>query len=292
MIGHDELTALEARVETALDRADPEGLRVLGIGEISLVLGVPDEQPVWAAKRLPPFPSDAAVDAFVDVFDRYVAALGERGIDVVETTVERVDKPGGRVVVYCVQPVLPAASLAPVIATSGEDDAAADVIRRIVAAVRDAVDERVGLDAQLSNWALVDGRLRYLDVTTPLLRDEQGHDQLDVSIFLASFPWFMRAALARFVIPGIIARYHDPRTVLLDLAANFHKERVERWIPTVIDAADFVDPRLTEEEIRKDYASDARMWEVLQRVRRADRVWQRRVRRRPYPFLLPDPIDR
>ena len=31
---------------------------------------------------------------------------------------------------------------------------------------------------------------------------------------------------------------------------------------------------------------------LLQSVRRADRVWQRRVRRRTYPFLLPARIDR
>ena len=29
------------------------------------------------------------------------------------------------------------------------------------------------------------------------------------------------------------------------------------------------------------------MWALLQRLRRCDRWWQRRVRRRPYPFLLP-----
>jgi hypothetical protein len=32
--------------------------------------------------------------------------------------------------------------------------------------------------------------------------------------------------------------------------------------------------------------------ELLQRLRRADRWWQRTVRRRPYPFLLPGRIDR
>ena len=44
--------------------------------------------------------------------------------------------------------------------------------------------------------------------------------------------------------------------------------------------------------MRRVYASDARLWEVLLRLRRLDRAWQRRVRRREYPFLLPGRIDR
>jgi hypothetical protein len=292
VIGHQELTALEERVDAALDRADPSGLRVLGFGEISLVLGVPDAEPAWAAKRLPPFTDDAGVDAFIAVFDRYLATLTERGVDVVETTVERIPRPDGRVVVYCVQPVLSTTTLAPAVVASGADTEAEQVLRAIVATVHDVVDERVGLDAQLSNWAWVDGRLRYFDVTTPVLRDAHGASELDVSVFLASFPWALRPALARLVVPGIIARYHAPRTVILDLAANLHKEHLERWIPLVINSADFVDPALTEAEVRKDYTSDARLWEVIQRIRRVDRAWQRRVRRRPYPFLLPEHIER
>jgi hypothetical protein len=34
------------------------------------------------------------------------------------------------------------------------------------------------------------------------------------------------------------------------------------------------------------------MWGLLQRLRRIDRSWQRRVRRRQYPFLLPGKVER
>jgi hypothetical protein len=44
--------------------------------------------------------------------------------------------------------------------------------------------------------------------------------------------------------------------------------------------------------VRRDYRSDARMWSLMQSVRRADRWWQRRVRRRQYGFLLPEGIER
>jgi hypothetical protein len=126
-----------------------------------------------------------------------------------------------------------------------------------------------------------------------MLRAGDGSSDLDTEVFLASLPWLLRGGVRRCVLPGILSRYHDRRTVILDLAANLTKERLESWIPTVLEAAaDRLEPPLTVDEVRRDYRSDARTWKLLQAVRRADRSWQRRIRRRPYPFLLPDRIER
>jgi hypothetical protein len=291
VIEHGELEELERSVGAALDGKDADRLRVLGYGEISLVLGSPPDAPRWACKRLPPFPDAAAADRFVTLLDRYLAELAERGVCVLHTTTDRVIAPDGRVVFYCVQPVLPSPSLGPAIVADGSD--AAGLLTEIVDTVLRVVDDRVGLDAQLSNWAMVDSRLTYFDVTTPMLRRADGRSELDTEVFLASLPWALRAPVRRFVLPDIVGRYHAPRTAVLDLAANLIKERLDSWIPTVLDAAaGRVTPPLTESEARADYRSDARTWELLQRVRRADRWWQRRVRRRIYPFLLPDHIER
>jgi hypothetical protein len=291
VIEHAELEELEAAVGAALDGDDRSGLRVLGYGEISLVLGWPTDAPRWACKRLPPFPDAAAADRFVAVLDRYLDELRTRGVDVVETGTDRIPLGRGGVLLYCVQPVLPSESLGPVVVA--ERARGAELLGRIVDTALRVVDDRVGLDAQLSNWAVVDGRLRYIDVTTPLLRGADGRTQLDTSVFLASLPWLLRAPVRRFVLPDVIDRYHTPRTVVLDLAANLVKERLDEWIPTVLDAVgDRMTPPLTTDEVTADYRSDARMWALLQRVRKVDRAWQRRVRRRTYPFLLPDHIDR
>ncbi len=292
MIEHAEIEQVEQAVADALDHADASGLAVLGYGEISLVLGWPTDAPQWACKRLPPFPSAAAADRFVDVLHRYLAVLDARMVRVVETGVDRVALPDGRVALYCVQPVLPAAELAPAI-VAADHDAAGGLLGEIVDTALRVVDDTVGLDAQLSNWARCDGQLTYFDVTTPLLRGPDGRSELDTEVFLASLPWALRSPVRRFVLPGILRRYHTPRTVVLDLAANLLKERLDDRIPTVLAAAgDRVDPPLTEDEVRADYRSDARTWDLLQRVRRMDRGWQRRIRRRRYPFLLPDRIDR
>ncbi len=292
MITDGELAELERSVEEALATGDAGALRVLGRGEISVVLGWPGDDPRWACKRLPPFPDPPAADRYAAVLARYVAALAERGVRVVGTDVRRVTGTGGRPVLYCVQPVLPAATLA-VDAARRDPRRAEEIVRRIVDTVLSTVDATVGLDAQLSNWATDGDDLVYFDVTTPMIRRADGTSDLDAGLFLASLPWVLRPAVRRFVVPGILDRYHDPRTVVVDLAANLIKERLEPLIGTVITAADErVVPPLTEAEARRDYRGDARMWAALQHVRRADRWWHRHIRRRPYPFLLPEEIER
>jgi hypothetical protein len=170
---------------------------------------------------------------------------------------------------------------------------AAAVFGEVIDHILAVTDDGVGFDAQLSNWAVTERGLTYFDITTPLLCGPDGREELDTDLFLASLPWLLRAPVRRFVIPDVLERYHQPRTVVLDLAANLIKERLEQHIPTVLAAVgDRIEHPLLEDEVRADYRSDARTWAALQAMRRADRAWQRRVRRRPYAFLLPDRIDR
>jgi len=135
------------------------------------------------------------------------------------------------------------------------------------------------------------GELSLLDLSTPLLRDGGGADRLDLDLFLSIYPWALRRALRR-VARGIMAQYHDPRTVLLDAASNLHKERLDQWIPPFLASANaHVDPPLDAGAVRRYFTRDRRLWLLMQRLRRADRAWQRAARRRGYPFLLPPPYD-
>jgi hypothetical protein len=95
------------------------------------------------------------------------------------------------------------------------------------------------------------------------------------------------------VLPGVVERFADPREVLLDLLGNMHKERLEPWIPAALAAVNArVAPPIAAADVRRFYAGDARLWAAVLWVRRADRRWQRTVRRRPYPYLLPRRIER
>lgn len=291
MIGAAALRDLERSVERALHTGRVDGVAVLGRGEVSVVLGWPAEQPEWACKRLPPFADAVAAARYAATLERYVAELTARGVTVIDTEVECLGGGGGGVVLYCVQPVLSDDQLAVPRIRHNPDEAPAILAGIVDAAM--AVDARVGLDAQLSNWAMVDGRLTCLDITTPMMRRNDGTSELDAEVFLASLPWALRPVVRRVVLPGILARYHEPRTVVLDLAANLVKERLDHLIPVVLElTAGRLQPPLTDAEVRRDYRGDARTWALLQSVRRADRSWQRRVRRRTYPFLLPEGIER
>jgi hypothetical protein len=277
----DLLAAVEGAVQEALASGREDHLCVLGHGEISLVIGWPTDDPAMACKRLPVFPSMTAAERHKDVFSRYIARLSFLS-----------PGPDGRTVGYVVQPVLPASSLGPSILQAGVPDPDHPLLTAMVTGVLDAVDASTGLDGQISNWSMAEETAQYLDVTTPILYDD-GRLALDVNVLVASYPWVLRPALRRFAAPPIAAAYCDPRTVLLDLAANLHKERLTGWIPAVLEAANReLSAPITPDEVDRYYRSNARLWEVMLRLRLADRWWQRRVRRRIYPFLLPGPTRR
>jgi hypothetical protein len=288
-----ELASLESAVTRALTTGRQDELDVLGYGEITLVLGWPPHGRELACKRLPVFPGAAALDAYRHDLDEYLCTLRARGVDVVDTEVHAVPRADGSLAAYCVQRALPSGCVVPALLRAGGPPHRHPVLDAVAATVVGAVSPGVGLDAQLANWAWTDGRLRYFDVTTPMLLDDGGRPRLDLGLFLAALPWVVRAPVRRFVLPGVFARFTRPRAVLLDLLGNMLKERLAPWLPHALAAAnEHVDPPLTAPEVRKFYAGDARLWRAMLAVRRADRWWQRRVRRRAYPFLLPPPIER
>lgn len=292
-ISDTELQSLERAVEHALDSGDESALTVLGYGEISAVLAVDAQAGRFAAKRLPPFAGASILAAYRTTLHEYIAALEATGIEVVPTSLSSVTRPDGSLTAYAVQPILDPATLGPAKLAQADDAEAERLLSALVTLVLAAVTPSLGLDGQLSNWAWSGDDWSYLDVTTPLMRDARGRELLDVELFLCSLPWALRPVVRRFLLGEILDKYYQPRGVLLDLAGNLHKEGLERCIRPLLDLANaHVSPPITAAEVKSYYASDARTWALLQRLRRADRVWQRRVRRRSYGFLLPGAIER
>lgn len=288
-----ELGDLEATVQQVLRSGDEAPLRILGYGEISLVVGWPTDHPEVAAKRLPVFVDRDRAEAYGEVIADYLTALRSRGVEPVDSAYVMTPAVGGRWAAYVTQPVLEAGWLAPEVLAAADEDDGRSLIASIVDTIVAAVDERVGLDGQLSNWARTPDGLRYLDVTTPFLADADGRSRLDLGVLTSPLPAVLRPPARRFVAPGILARYHRMGDVLQDLAGNLLKERLDRWVdPTIEIANGRLDRPLDRTGVERWYRSDARLWEAMLRVRRADRWWQRTVRRRPYPTLLPGPIDR
>jgi hypothetical protein len=290
--------------------------------QVSVVLahdGCGGDAPPLALKRLAALfrASDgAALDAYEHTVATYVDALAARGLRCVPTAVLRCPRDDGCVAAYLAQPRLARERLLPVYlhdaATS--HGAALTVFGALLDAIAGVVDARVGLDGQLSNWVLdvdpagiVPGdagsvRLLYLDNSTPFMKDGAMREMLDLGAFLVTLPWLIRVIANRFLLNGIIAKYYSARLVVLDLLGNMLKERLEALLPAFLDAANarygptsprpLIVPPITLPEVRSYYTSDARVFRALQWVRRAERWVKIRMCRRPYPHLIPPPIER
>jgi hypothetical protein len=286
----EALEALDQLLVHALETGDVSQLSLLGYGEISCVLAVDATR---AAKPLPPFRDAAAVERYRRTFHAYLGGLAQRGIAPLPSELHVVERAEGQPVVWCVQPRLSGDALLPNVLRRRPAAEGVALFEELLDRLDGAVDGTFGVDGQLSNWALVDGELHYLDVTTPMMRDADGAEVLDTSLFLASLPVLLRPAVRRFALRSILDKYYDPRGVLLDLLGNLLKERLDPLLPPFLEQANRrMSAPITVTEVRRSYAADARLWSLMQRLRRIDRHWQTRVRRRPYPFLLPGPIER
>ncbi len=289
----DDLDVLEARFQHAFGSATYDGLDVIGYGEITSVVAWPGPDGPIAAKRLPAFRAGEGVDAYLTLLADYLEGLRGAGIDVVPTRAERLVLDGGDVAVYLLQPMIDESLLGHRYLRNAPTSDAAALLEKVFDAVESAIGSGVGLDAQISNWALVGDSVVYFDVTTPLLRDESGCDRLDTGIFLASLPWPLRGVVRRFMVQGIIDEYFDIRTTILNLLAQFYKERLTELIPLALERANTrLERPFTADEVRSYYAKDARLWEFLQRLRRVDRWWHLHVLHRAYSFLLPGRVER
>lgn len=282
--------ALEQVVQATLRGNGAVGLDVLGYGEISCVVS-------WrgfAYKRLPPFSDRARAESYRACFDRYLGLLRACGIDTVDSSLVLLGSIDGRgtpgtCVAYCAQPVIAPALLLPAVlrrASLRESDA---MFERILDHIESCLDGCTGLDAQVSNWATDEnGRLRYLDVTTPLFRDD-GREALDTDVFVAALPMLVRGLVRRFMLGGILNKYYERRLSVLDVLGNLYNERLERLIPSWCERANQrLDPPIEEREVRRYHRADARTWALVHKLLSFERFWTRTVRRRVYPVLLPD----
>lgn len=291
-----ELADMEARVRAALRSGGESGLNALAWGEIGPVIGWPDEAPAFALKRLPPFRSRAGAESFGETLHGYIDALAARGLACVQTgvhIVEDSDSGRGGPAAWVVQPLLPAECMGPALLRAGDPAAGHPVLDAVLEADLTVPCPTLALDGQLSNFAWVDGRLLYIDVTPPLLFDERGELCMDMELLIAALPAPLRPVVMRLVIPDLMRRFRVPRAVVLDMLGNLLKEKLDDWLPAALErlGGRLPDP-ISEREVRRAYSTDKKLWEALLQLRRLDRGWQRRVRRREYPFLLPGRIER
>jgi hypothetical protein len=287
------LSALEAEVGALLRGTAGVSLMTLGQGEISVAVAYPSTAPRWACKRLPPFARRDDAERYRVHVERYAAALRAAGVGVVPTEVHLVPSERGRTTLYLTQAIFSTDDLAVTQLRKREPDPADPILCSIFDQVMRATGPRLALDAQLANWAWLEGRALQFDISTPFTNDAQGRPELDLDLIVQPYPALLRPLMRRWVAPGVVRKYHDPRAALMDFAGNLIKERLTNWLPAVLEAANqHISKPITRAEIEAIYRDDARLWEVLYRLKRLNRWWYRTVRRDVYPFLLAEPTAR
>jgi hypothetical protein len=286
-LSEGELRELDSAVESALVTGDESRLRVLGYGEISIVLGWPPEQPAFACKRLPPFADRTRFEAHRRTLGDYVGALRAAGVGVVDTELRAVERPAGTVIGYAVQRALPATWFAPAVLSRSDPSRGHEAVERIVEAVVGAIGPRLGLDAQLSNWTWDGSGLGFVDVTMPILWSDEGVLRLDLDVPVQPAPRPLRGAIKNVLAPRLLERFRDLRSACLDLCANLLGEGLGAWLPRFLAEVNArLDRPLSAQEVHRFHRWDARLWTVLLAIRRLDQGWHRALRR-PYPYLLP-----
>lgn len=318
----DELLDFLRAWEGSLDPLHPEQAqppaRVLGYGEISTVLEL--QHPLlegYAIKRMPMFRSREEVESYIALHQEYLARLAEAGIATPPTEPVWFERPQGGYAVYVLQEKLPPGAIGNQILHRVELGDA----RRLVLAVLEEIRKvfrfntahkgrlELGFDGQISNWAvegldptatsLPDGfRLLYFDTTTPLIQKD-GQEQLNPELFLRCAPSFLVFIIRLLFLEDVMTRYYDFRKVVVDLIANFHKEKRAEWIPAIVEAVnawaqdtpELSGSPLTVDEIRAYYREDAFIWRFYLAARKLDRGLHHLLRRE-YPYILPEKIER
>jgi hypothetical protein len=302
-------------LERRLDPAAPErcaGVRVLGYGEVSAVLG-DAALPGLVLKRMSGFPDRDEAEHYAAVVERYVGFLRQLEVAVLPTDIVPLAPAAARHVVYLVQPQLEAERLGNALLRARPLDDVLPLLEGVLETVRRVLDanparddgREVAIDAQLSNWHWPEGsdprRAVLLDVGTPFMR-LGGVLETGTDLFLRAYPapmrWWMRRDHS---IEKYIADYfHFDRTAL-DVLGNFIKEGVPEKLPA---AASFVAAWIARQadasrlgnvdaaKARAYYARDAASLELSLRVRRLARFVRTSLLRSRYDFVLPGPISR
>jgi len=283
-----DLSIVEAAVCEAVRRKDATGLRILGHGEISIVLGWPADQPVHALKRVPPFRSRALAEQYVGVVEHNLHLLRAANVPVWPTELHITERSDGSAVVYHRQPVADSAQLGTNVLRSAEPSSDHPLLVAIVRHAAAVVAPGVGFDVQAANWIWDGTDAHQLDFTSPFLLDHTGKDlRFDTSGFLSEYPAMLRPVLKRELLK-VIVRYTTAEGAIGDMVANLHKEGLDAWMDPAIEAARRdAGVVIDRGAATKMFEDDKKLMPLTLKLKKGQRWWVTHTGRR-YETLLPE----
>jgi hypothetical protein len=283
-----DLAVVESTIGSAIRTRSNDGVRLLGHGEISIVLAWPADAPEHALKRVPPFRSEAAATQYIGVCEEYLAVLERAGVPILPTTLHHTTRRDGSVVVYHRQPVADTTQLGTNVLRGTEPDADHPLLAAIVSHAQAVVeDRRVGFDVQAANWLWDGSCARQLDFTSPFLLNDTADDLLfDTSGFLREYPAALRGVLKKELLQ-LILRFTRPEGAIGDMVGNLFKEGLESWVDPAIEAARRAGVVIRREDAQKMYDDDRKLLPLTLRLKKGQRFWLQHTGRR-YDSMLPE----
>ncbi len=310
-------------LERTIDPMHPEKgkipVKVLGSGEISVVIEIVNHPENLVYKRMPIFKNEKQVKKHEFVVKKYCQLLQNRiHINLPEHDIVWFKDTKGRIAFYGVQKKLIPESIGNNVIHQVSDDEvemlvllALKEMKKVWTFNKENPNLKIGMDSQISNFAIIDydpknpkvdenSKLIYVDTLTPFIRIN-GKEAMDLKLVVSSVPTILRGPLYYIFGPGVVEGYYTWRTASIDLIANFFKEQRPELIPRLVKAAnnffkqeagEFNIEPFDVEEIKKYYKLDKFIWELLQRLRKIDRFFKVKLFRKEYPFYIPEKIQR
>ncbi len=273
---------------------------IVGYGEISTIL-MSNQQPDWVLKRLPIFESRKQADNYLKNYKKYIQLLEKA----------RINTPSHREFIVGKNPrslyLLQAAFNPQQVGNQALKNKSVKqqllIIEKVVSEIEkifkfneisqeEKGDYLLSCDGQISNWAITEDQIYFIDTSTPLFKYRQ-QEQLEYELLLKSTPGFMRWIIRRFFLEDVLQRYYDKRSVYIDLLANLIKEQLSSLIPeAMILINKNLETSINIKEIENYYREDKFIWSLFLRLKKIDRWLYRYLYGKPYQYLLPDKIIR
>jgi hypothetical protein len=281
-----DLVAIEALIRRAIDQRRPELLSIIGHGEISIAIRWKTGDTECVMKRVPPFPNRAAADRYCQFVRTYTDDLRRIGIRCVSTELFALNRDDDSTVVYHCQPLLDVSLLADHVLRASEPNVSNPLMNAVIDAIVSVHAAGLPIDGQFANWYWFEGEVWQLDFSTPFVLDSNGEVCFDVTGFTLEYPAPVRKIVQKELMK-IVTKFGEIVWTLEDVLTQLVRQGLDVWCePATAYALSqhqlVISPTLARERCR----AEAKFYPALLRLKRIQREWRQRTRRR-YDTLLP-----
>ena len=280
--------AIEAIVAKAIRHRNTSELRLLGHGEISVVMAWPTDSPVAAVKRVPPFRDRARAQQYVDVCDEFFGTLRNANVGIWPTELHIHERSDGRAVVYHQQPIADTTQLGSNVLRAAAPADTHPLLDAITDAAGRVCSPTMGFDCQLANWLWDGSTATQIDFTSPFALTEDRDDlRYDAHAFLQEYPLVVRPYL-RKEFTSLLRRFTTAEGALGDMVANMMKEGLDQWVdPAIRTINSRLGVDLQREKAQWMFDNDRKLLPTVLKVKKVQRWWLTHTGRR-YEQLLPE----